>query len=132
MRDYLLGLRMYMRLAEADRLKVLQSPHGELTEKINIDDKTQLVKLYERLLPYAMLFGIEKQWASEFAKLYDQPPDWYAGNAAFNAVYFAAAMNSFSVASAASFTPPSNSSSSGFGGGGFAGGGGGGGGGGGW
>jgi len=126
-RDYLLGLKLYMKMAEADRLNMLQSPHGELTEKIDINDTTQLVKLYERLLPYAMLFGIEKDWAKEFAGLYQQQPDWYVGNSAFSAGYFAGSISSFSAQSVSSFTPPSSSS-----GGGFAGGGGGGGGGGGW
>jgi uncharacterized membrane protein YgcG len=130
LRAYLLGIKDYIQLAEAERLRVLQSPHGELTEKVDVGDKHQLVKLYEHLLPYAMLFGIEKDWAKEFAPLYDQPPDWYAGSAGFNAVYFATAMSSFTTAASSSFTPPSSSSSSGFGGG--AGGGGGGGGGGGW
>ncbi len=126
-RDYLLGLKLYMKMAEADRIKMLQSPHGELTEKVDVNDTTHLVKLYERLLPYAMLFGIEKDWAKEFAGLYQQPPDWYSGSAAFNAGYFAGAISGFSAQSNSSFTPPSSSS-----GGGFAGGGGGGGGGGGW
>jgi uncharacterized membrane protein YgcG len=131
LRDYLLGLRDYMKLAEADRMKVLQSPHGELTEKVDIDDKRQLVKLYEKLLPYAMLFGIEKEWAKEMAPLYERTPDWYAGNGAFSAVWFASSLSSFSSNAATTFAPPSDSSSSGFGGG-SSGGGGGGGGGGGW
>jgi uncharacterized membrane protein YgcG len=132
MRDYLYGLRDYMKLAEADRLKVLQSPKGELTEKIDVNDTTKLVKLYEKLLPYAMLFGIEREWAKQFADLYhEQQPDWYSGSGAFNAIYFAGALHNFSTTSNATFTPPSSSSSSGFSGGG-AGGGGGGGGGGGW
>lgn len=132
MRDYLFGLRDYMKLAEADRIKTLQSPHGELTEKIDTTDEKQLLVLYERLLPYAMLFGIEQAWAKEFAGLYhDQSPDWYSGTGVFNAVYFAGAMHGFSAASTTAFSPPSSSSSSGFSGGG-AGGGGGGGGGGGW
>jgi len=129
-KDYLLGLKMYIKMAEAERLKVLQSPHGELTEKINVNDTTQLIKLYEKLLPYAMLFGLEKDWARKMAGLYQQPPDWYYGSATFNAVWFASSLGSFSNNAATAFAPPSNSGSSGFGGG--AGGGGGGGGGGGW
>ncbi len=132
LREYLLGLKMYMQVAEAERIKILQSPHGELTEKIDVSDKTQLVKLYERLLPYAMLFGIEQDWAKEFASLYESPPDWYVGSSTFNAVWFATSLTSFSASSAKSFMPPSSSGGSGLGGGGFAGGGGGGGGGGGW
>jgi uncharacterized membrane protein YgcG len=130
MRNYLLGVRDYMKLAEADRIKVLQSPHGDLTEKVAVDDQRQLVKLYEKLLPYAMLFGIEQDWAKEMAGLYETAPDWYTGNAAFNAAWFASSFSAFSASAATTFTPPSDSSSSGFGGG--AGGGGGGGGGGGW
>lgn len=132
MRDYLYGLRDYMKLAEAERIKVLQSPRGELTEKIDTSDTKKLIKLYEKLLPYAMLFGIEREWAKQFADLYqEKQPDWYSGAHAFSAVYFAGALHSFSTTSNATFTPPSSSGSSGFSGGG-AGGGGGGGGGGGW
>lgn len=132
LRQYLLGLHEYMKLAEAERLKVLQSPHGELTEKVNIDDKHALVKLYERLLPYAILFGIEKDWAKEMATLYEtEQPDWYSSHGAFQAAYFASSISSFNTASATNFAAPSSSSGgSGFGGG--SGGGGGGGGGGGW
>lgn len=132
LRDYLLGTRDYMKLAEADRIKTLQSPQG--AEKVDIDDNAQLVKLYEKLLPLAMLFGIEKDWAKQFADLYQQPPDWYQGNwSTFNAAVFASSLDGFgSNVTNNSFTPPSSSSSSGTGGGGFSGGGGGGGGGGGW
>lgn len=132
MRDYLYGLRDYMKLAEVDRIRIMQSPKGQLTEKIDTSDSHKLVKLYEKLLPYAMLFGIEKEWAKQFADLYyEKQPDWYSGSGAFNAVYFAGAMHGFGTTSNATFSPPSSSGSSGFSGGG-AGGGGGGGGGGGW
>ncbi|MGH7196234.1 MAG: DUF2207 domain-containing protein [Candidatus Saccharimonadales bacterium] len=133
LRDYLYGLRDYMLLAEAERLRQLQSPEGAAKMAgINPDDKSQLVKLYERLLPYAIIFGIEKQWAKEFAPLYEQQPDWYSGNwSTFNAAAFASSFNGFTSASATAFAPPTNSSSSGFSGG-SSGGGGGGGGGGGW
>ncbi len=130
LREYLLGMRDYMKLAEAERIKVLQSPHGRLTEKVDVGNKKQLIKLYERLLPYAMLFGIEKEWAKQFANLYQEAPDWYSGHAAFNAVWFASSIGGFNSVSAQAFTAPSSSSGSGFGGG--SGGGGGGGGGGGW
>jgi uncharacterized membrane protein YgcG len=133
LKDYLQGLKMYMELAEADRLKQLQSPDGAAkTGGIDTGNKKQLVKLYERLLPYAMLFGIEKEWLKQFAPLYEQPPDWYGGNwAAFNGAVFASSLNDFAATSKNTFTPPSDSSSSGFSGG-SSGGGGGGGGGGGW
>ncbi len=140
-RDYLLGLKDYMQLAEADRIQTLQSPKGAqriptAVKAAASGDNSQLVKLYERLLPYAMVFGIEKDWIKTFATLYndDQAPDWYSGNwAAFNAASFASSLNSFATVSNATYAAPTNSSSSGFSsGGGFSGGGGGGGGGGAW
>lgn len=132
LKEYLLGLKEYMKMAEADRIKQLQSPSGADKTPIDANDATMLVKLYERLLPYAILFAIEEDWAKQFAPLYATPPDWYVGSSpTFNAVYFAAAVGSFSSASVSSFAPPSSSSSSGFSGG-SSGGGGGGGGGGGW
>lgn len=132
---YLDGTKMYMQVAEADRLRALQAP--DTATKIDISDKSQLVKLYERLLPLAMLYGIEKQWARQFASLYtaESGPDWFAGNSnTFNAVVFAGALASFgSNVTLNTFSAPTNSSGSGFSsGGGFSGGGGGGGGGGGW
>jgi uncharacterized membrane protein YgcG len=131
-RDYLRGLEMYMKLAEAERMRVLQSPTGASKTKVDPNDKKQLVHLYERLLPYAIIFGLEKDWAKVFTPLYDKQPDWYVGNwSTFNAAIFASSLSNFATTSNGSFTPPSSSSSSGFGGG-FSGGGGGGGGGGGW
>lgn len=131
MRDYLLGLKMYMQVAEADRIKVLQSPRGRLVEKIDTTDQKQLVHLYEKLLPYAMLFGIEKEWAKQFAGLYEQPPEWYSGSSgAFSHAAFVSGLQGFTGQTTNSFTAPSSSSGSGSSG--SAGGGGGGGGGGGW
>ncbi|HEX5394746.1 MAG TPA: DUF2207 domain-containing protein [Candidatus Saccharimonadales bacterium] len=134
--DALLGLKDYIKLAEADRLKFGQSAEG--AEKIaegsfDPTNPKMKVKLFETLLPYAILFGLEKSWAKQFADIYKQPPDWYQGHwAAFNTGYLVGSINSFQAASAQTFTPPSSSSGSGFSGGGGAGGGGGGGGGGGW
>lgn len=132
-RDYLNGLKMYMKLAETERIKTLQSPQGAAKTPVDTTDSTQLVHLYEKLLPYAVIFGIEKEWVKEFATLYQQPPEWYAGDwATFNAVVLASSIADFRSSAAASFASPTDSSSSGFSGGGVSGGGGGGGGGGGW
>lgn len=130
LREYLLGLKLYMQLAEAERLKVLQSPHGELVTKIDTGDKKRLIKLYEQLLPYAVLFGIEKEWAAQFAELYKEQPDWYTGSSTFNSAVFATSMASFSSSAQSTFAAPSSSGSGSSGG--SSGGGGGGGGGGGW
>jgi uncharacterized membrane protein YgcG len=135
--DALLGLKDYIKLAEADRLKFLQSPKGaekiEVADEFNPKTSEAKVKLFEKLLPYAMLFGLEKDWAKQFNDIYTTPPGWYQGGnwTAFNAGYLAGSLSNFSGVAATSFAAPSSSSGSGFSGGG-AGGGGGGGGGGGW
>ena len=129
LRRYLAGLKMYIGAAEVERLQMLQSPEG--AEKVKVEK--QLVKLYERVLPYAVLFGQEKEWSAQLGKYYEQAgeqPDWYSGQGAFSAAAFAAGMNSLS--SVASSASDYSSTSGGSTGGGFVGGGGGGGGGGGW
>jgi uncharacterized membrane protein YgcG len=126
LRDHLVGLELYIQLAEADRLQMLQSPTG--AEKVD-----NVVKIYEKLLPYAVLFNLEKQWAVELGKYYvDEAPDYYSGSGAFNAAVFASSIGAISSTAATSYSGSSSSSSSGgSGGGGSSGGGGGGGGGGG-
>lgn len=126
-KDYLDGLKLYMKLAEADRIKILQSVKGaERLEEIG----ESRVKLYERLLPYAVLFGIEKSWLHVLSIEYgNTAPGWYDGTTAFNAAVFAQSISSIS-SSVNNYTGTSSSSSGG--GGEFSGGGGGGGGGGGW
>ncbi|HMR72892.1 MAG TPA: DUF2207 domain-containing protein [Candidatus Saccharibacteria bacterium] len=137
LKRYLKGLEMYIRVAETERIKMLQSP--ETAEKIqeiaagDPADPKLLIKLYEKVLPYAVLFGQERQWNKQLGTYYEtagSSPDWYTGQAAFNAVVFSSAMSSFTQAS--SYASSSSSSSGGSSGGGFSGGGGGGGGGGGW
>lgn len=136
LKRYLEGLKMYIGVAEEDRIKMLQSPEGaeKVAEVGSGTDSAQLIKLYEKVLPYAVLFNQEKQWNKQLGRYYETTqtnPDWYTGHGAvFNAVAFSAAMNAFSTAS--STASSYSSSSGGSGGGGFSGGGGGGGGGGGW
>ncbi|MEI7918066.1 MAG: hypothetical protein WCH58_01665 [Candidatus Saccharibacteria bacterium] len=130
--DYLKGLQVYIKCAEADRIKILQSPMGAEKTPVNTNDTDMMIHLYERVLPYAVLFGIEKEWTKVLGEYYEQQnvtPGWYVGNNAFNMAAFSSSMSSFSGSvSSSSYS----SSSGGSGGGGFSGGGGGGGGGGGW
>ena len=133
LRRHLAGLKRYIGVAEVERLQMLQSPEGAEKVKVDAADEKQLVKLYERVLPYAVLFGQEKEWSAQLGKYYEQvgeQPDWYSGQGVFNAAVFSAGMSSLSstAVSVSSF----ESSTGGSTGGGFAGGGGGGGGGGGW
>jgi uncharacterized membrane protein YgcG len=142
LRDYLKGVTVYISLAEADRLRVLQSPQGALrTPYRPAADTTpgatepgQVLKLYERLLPIAVLTGQEKQWSSVLGDYYAdtrEQPDWYAGTAPFNAAYFATGVAAFAGSTATAISASAGSSSSSGASGGSVGGGGGGGGGGG-
>lgn len=133
LKTYLDGTKLYMQVAEEERLKLLQGP--ETAGRYNTSDSSQLIKLYERLLPLAVLYGIEKEWAETLAPIYAQQnqPSWYSNNNnVFNAAIFGSTISNFGTSTITTFSPPSNSSGSGFSGGGSSGGGGGGGGGGGW
>ena len=131
---YLNGLKLYIKMAEVDRMKFLQSVEGVDTSDEGI------VKLNEKLLPYAALFGLEKSWMKELEKYYelhdDTAPDWYSSGFDYSVARSIASVatsrpvDSSSSSSSGGFS--SSSGSSGGGGGGFSGGGGGGGGGGGW
>lgn len=130
---YLEGLELYINMAEEDRIKFLQSVDGADTTGKGI------VRLYEKLLPWASLFGNEESWVKELAKYYDVENVSDGLDADF--VHGMATSNLFrdinrAVASSTSYHESSggggSSWSSGGGGGGFSGGGGGGGGGGGW
>src|SRR5690606_19474130 len=67
--EHLQGLREYIRLAEADRLRMLQSASG--AERSDADaGPGDVVRVYERLLPYAVLFGLEREWQAELSRYY--------------------------------------------------------------
>lgn len=115
------GFKLYMDKAEKYRQKYL--------EKEN---------LFEKLLPYAIMFGITQGWINKMKDIYGEKyfatyhPVWFygAGISSFDANTFSSAISQ--VSSNMPSTMSSSPSSSGAGGGGFSGGGGGGGGGGGW
>ena len=132
---YMDGLKLYISMAEAERLKMLQSVEGaDLTP-------AGIVHLYEKLLPYAAVLGLEKSWMKEMEEYYKikdvEEPDWHANGLDSHRMYSVANLATRNAAYSASYSPSSFSSggggfSSGFsggGGGGFSGGGGGGGGG---
>lgn len=127
-RDHLLGLKEFIEWAEADRIRMLQSPQGAERLPVDTTDPRVMLRLYESLLPYAVVFGQEKEWSRELAVLYGpgNSPAWYSGTSGFNAASFSSGISTLS-----SSTASSSSTSGGSSGGGSAGGGGGGGGGGG-
>jgi uncharacterized membrane protein len=92
-------------------------------------------ELFDRYLPYAMAFGVEKNWARAFEGIYTQSPTWYVGSGSggFSASRFSSSLSAMSSKAGSTLSSsPRSSSGSGFGGGGSSGGGGGGGGGGGF
>lgn len=111
------GFKIYLSVAEKDRIDFANAPDK--------DPKT-----FERFLPYAMVFGVEKAWATKFKDLYTEKESahWYRGSGTFNATALAAGMGAFNTSAASAFAAKGGGS----GGGGFSGGGGGGGGGGSW
>lgn len=117
------GLKLFLSVTEKDRMKFHNAPK-----------KTP--NLFNKLLPYAIALGVEKEWAKQFEGMdLEEATSWYSSPTHhFSAYYLASSLSSdFSGAVASNFSPPpQSSSSSGGGGGGFSGGGGGGGGGGSW
>ncbi len=143
--DYLRGIKLYLEVAEEDRIRMLQSPEGAervgMAGQVNTLDRVQIVKLYERLLPFAVIWGVEKEWMDHLAVRMEEAqtsPDWFAGRDGFSSNAVVGTLHG--VGRTASVTSTSSGSWSGSGGssfsggssgGGFSGGGGGGGGGGG-
>lgn len=113
-----LGFKMYLETAEKYRMQ-------NLTPDI-----------FEKYLPYAIIFGVEKKWAKAFTGMKMSPPTWYGSPSGAMAAYSVSSNGfsptGFTSAFSASFTSSfaSSGGSGASGGGGGAGGGGGGGGGG--
>lgn len=120
-REHILGLKEYLSVAEAERLKFHNAPARQ-------------PERFEALLPYAMALGVEKQWAKQFADIYQGQPSWYEGSqlSTFNAIVLSNSLSSFAKASDQTLAVSASRGGSGVGGGGFSGGGFGGGGGGSW
>jgi uncharacterized membrane protein YgcG len=70
--EHLQGLKDYLTIAEADRLKVLQSPEGAQRTRVDPNDKVAVVKLYEKLLPWAIVWGVESEWSKVLGEQYAQ------------------------------------------------------------
>lgn len=96
-RDHLEGLKVYLDLAETDRIRMLQSPEGaERRAGVDPSDPRQVMHLYEKLLPYAVIWGVEKDWADVLSTKVDElgvQPGWYAGDRGFSAVYLGVALS---------------------------------------
>jgi hypothetical protein len=126
--DQIEGFKLYLSVAEQDRLNLLNPP-----------EKTPA--LFEKYLPYALALNVENAWSEQFAEVLAQAgteaqpysPTWYSGSSwdsSRTSSFSDSLGSSFAGAISSSSTAPG--SSSGSGGGGSSGGGGGGGGGSGW
>ncbi|HOU11117.1 MAG TPA: DUF2207 domain-containing protein [Clostridiales bacterium] len=106
------GFKNFLEFAEKPKLEelVLQDP-----------------SYFYDILPYTYVLGVSELWIKKFEMIALQPPDWYAGSAAFNAASFGSFMNETmtSAVSAMSSSPSGGSSGGGSSGGGSGGGGGG-------
>jgi uncharacterized membrane protein YgcG len=105
----------------------------EFLERVEEDRYRRMItspEMFERFLPYAMAFQVEKKWARAFEDMLTDPPRWYSGHGAgrFHASEFTSDLGDLTSAAASTMA----SSPSGSGGGGSSGGGSGGGGGGGF
>lgn len=129
-REYLLGVKEFVRVAEADRIRMLQSPAG--AERI-ADAGGSVVHLYEKLLPMAILTGQEKQWAKVIETRAIAEPNyvayWYLGSGGYSAANLSSTISTFTQNLSAAATTSSSSGGStggisvgGGGGGGFSGG----------
>jgi len=102
-------------------------------EQLNYQSMNQM--FFEKLLPYAAAFGVEKIWAKRFKDITLTKPDWYEGSNFSNSVFIGSMTQNIggsmksSYSSGMSSTRSSSGFSSGFSGGSSGGGGGGGGGG---
>ncbi|WP_448384401.1 DUF2207 domain-containing protein [Desulfosoma sp.] len=73
--DQIEGFRMYLSIAEKDRLGILHPP-----------EKTP--EHFEKYLPYALALDVEQEWCEQFARVLDAGddaqqayhPDWYRGS----------------------------------------------------
>lgn len=104
------GFRMYLHHAERYKLQ-------------NLTPET-----FEKYLSYAVVFGVEKQWAKNFENIYKGKPSWFDGASSFDAITIANSLSRMSTTTTRAMTSvPSSSgysSGSGWSGGGWSGGGG--------
>ena len=83
-KEHLLGLKEYMEVAEKERMEFHFDPEKN-------------PELFEKLLPYALLLGMEQRWTKHLEKL-DYQPNWYHSSSGqpFSAVALRSVVSSMS------------------------------------
>jgi uncharacterized membrane protein len=114
LKENIFGFKDFLSVTETDRFKFHNAPEKN-------------PEMFEKFLPYAMVLGVENQWAKQFEGIYNQQPNWYEDSSGrmFNAMILSSMVSDFN--SSAMTTMSSQPSSAAGGGSGFSGGGGGGG-----
>jgi len=85
--EQLLGFKMYM----------------EVAEKFRMQDLTP--ETFEKYLPYAMVFGIEKKWGERFKDICKVSPKWFEGSTdIWSTIYLTNALYSFNSYTASAIT----------------------------
>jgi len=114
LKENILGFKEFLAVTETDRLKFHNAPEKN-------------PQMFEKFLPYAMVLGVENEWAKQFEGIYNQQPDWYEDSSGrmWSALVLSSMVSDFN--STAMTTMSSQPSSAAGGGSGFSGGGGGGG-----
>src|SRR3989344_213833 len=100
--ECILGLKEYLSVAEKDRINFHNAPEKN-------------PKHFEKLLPFAMVLGVEKEWAKQFEEIYNENPSWYndSNRSNFNSINFVNNLNHFSSSANSTFSSVLSSASSG-------------------
>lgn len=83
---HILGFRWYLRVAEKERIRFHNAPAKKPEQ-------------FEKWLAFAVVFGVEKEWAEQFALLHVPPPGWYedpSGRYQFTPLHFVTALHGLS------------------------------------
>lgn len=118
------GLVMPARTVAGTRALEAVLGFEEFLDRVETDRFRKMItgpEMFERYLPYAMAFGVEKHWVSAFEDIFREPPDWYRGASAqtFHTALFVSQLSGMAGrAATAMASSPRSSGGSGFGGGG--------------
>ena len=101
-KEKLKGFKLFLKTVEKDRVKFHFSPEAH-------------PKKFAEYLPYAILFGVEKQWAVLFKDIKTAIPDWYQGKQGdnFNSVIFISNINQMNSGIKESFVMTGSAAASG-------------------
>jgi hypothetical protein len=106
------GLIMPARTVAGARARGAALGFKEFLSRVDSDRYKKMItspEMFERFLPYAMAFGVEKKWAGTFAHafevMYKTPPSWYTSSGGnFTALSLSEGVSGMSSAAAISIS----------------------------